>query len=116
MREQDTSLYLQQTEPQKSCLLALRSLILAYNTSITETRKYGMPCFCYNGKPLCYLWIDKKTTHPYILFVEGNKLSHPALEQGKRARMKILSIHPEHDIPLHTLQGILGMAVSLYNA
>jgi len=28
-------------------LLALRSIILEYHTDITETQKWGMPCFCY---------------------------------------------------------------------
>lgn len=37
--------YLNKKEPNKSCLLALRSIILNQDTNITETQKWGMPCF-----------------------------------------------------------------------
>jgi hypothetical protein len=53
--------YLKKEEPNKSCLLALRSIILDQDNNITETQKWGMPCFCYKKKMLCYLWTDKKT-------------------------------------------------------
>ncbi len=52
--------YLDKTEPYRSCLLALRKIILDQNLNITETRKCGMPCFCYKNKVFCYLWTDKK--------------------------------------------------------
>ena len=63
--------YLEKEEPYKSCLLALRTIILSTGEGITETKKYGMPCFCFQGKAFCYLWTDKITNEPYILFVEG---------------------------------------------
>lgn len=43
MRETDR-FYLNKEEPNKSCLLALRSMILQQDPGITETQKYGMPC------------------------------------------------------------------------
>tara|TARA_R110002049_G_scaffold9962_1_gene49627 strand:+ start:6966 stop:7172 length:207 start_codon:yes stop_codon:yes gene_type:complete len=61
--------YLNQQEPNKSCLLAMRGIVLNYGKKITETRKYGMPCFCYKGKMFCYIWIDKKNQWP--LFPNG---------------------------------------------
>jgi len=84
--------YLNKEEPNKSCLLALRAIILKQDINITETKKYGMPYFCYKNKMFCYLWTDKKTEEPYILFVEGQHLNHIQLETGKRARMKILRV------------------------
>ncbi|KAA1242987.1 DUF1801 domain-containing protein [Aquimarina sp. RZ0] len=66
--------YLNMEEPNKSCLLALRSIILKQDPEISETKKWGMPCFCFKKKMFCYLWTDKKTQDPYILFVEGNYL------------------------------------------
>ena len=42
--------YLSKEEPSKSCLLVLRKLILEQDKSINETKKYGMPCFCYGKK------------------------------------------------------------------
>lgn len=106
--------YLQQKEPQKSCLLVLREIILKQDTNITETIKYGMPCFCYKKKMFCYLWIDSKTNEPYILFVEGKSLINPKLEAGKRSRMKILRINPTEDLPLALIDSLLNEALDLY--
>lgn len=105
--------YLQKQEPAKSCLLALRTIILNSHTDISETVKYAMPCFTYSGKPICYLWIDKVTYEPYVLFVDGKKLSHPKLETGTRKRMKILRIDSQKDIPARTLKAILKEALQL---
>jgi hypothetical protein len=103
--------YLNKAEPNRSCLLALRSMILLQKEGITETRKYGMPCFCYQKKILCYLWTDKKTGEPYILMVDGKQLNHPLLEAGDRARMKILRVNPNEDLPAKTIEEILQMAL-----
>ena len=107
--------YLEQPEPQRGCLLALRDIILAQDqTNITETVKYGMPCFTYKKKMFCYLWTDKKTDEPYILFVEGKHLDHPDLETGDRSRMKILRINPNEDLPIETIIYLLNQALDLY--
>jgi hypothetical protein len=113
MAETD-NFYLDQAEPNKSCLLALRKIILKQDASVSETRKYGMPCFCYQKKMFCYLWTDKKTGKPYILFVEGKHLDHPALEQGNRSRMKIFRIAPNKNLPLDTIEFLLNKALDLY--
>lgn len=115
MIEEVLSYYFEQEEPQKSCLLALRSIILAQdNVNITETQKYGMPCFCFRKKMFCYLWTDKRTKEPYILFVEGKHLDHPELEAGSRSRMKILKINPNKDLPLEVISLLLNEALDLY--
>ncbi|HKJ40536.1 MAG TPA: DUF1801 domain-containing protein [Sunxiuqinia sp.] len=106
--------YLSQKKPTKSCLLALRDIILEQDSNVTETRKYGMPCFCYRKKMFCYLWTDKKTDEPYILMVEGKHLEHPELEEGNRSRMKILRINPNTDLPIDTIKRILNSALDLY--
>ena len=106
--------YLAQAEPNKSCLLVLRKIILEQDEHVHETRKYGMPCFCYRKKMFCYLWTDKKTDEPYMLFVEGKHLDHPALEQGDRVRMKILRIDPNADLPIDMIRTILKDLVRAY--
>ena len=106
--------YLNQQEPNKSCLLALRDIILAQEKCITETVKYGMPCFCYKNKMFVYLWTDKKSTEPYILFVEGKHLNHPSLEMGNRSRMKIFRINPTQDLPIEIIKTLLIQALNLY--
>lgn len=106
--------YLEKKEPVKGCLLALRRIILGKDAAITETRKWGMPCFCYRQKMFCYLWTDKKTGHPYMLMVEGKYLDHPELEQGERSRMKIFRVDPAADLPVDTIERILTGALDLY--
>lgn len=107
--------YLEKKEPAKSCLLALRDIIKAQHENIHETSKYGMPCFCYGKKIICYLWTDKKTDEPYILFAEGRKLEVPELEIGERKKMKIFRINPSKDIPVLKIRNILKMALDLHN-
>lgn len=114
MLEELHNYYLTHTEPNKSCLLALRSIILNQDENITETQKYGMPCFCYKKKMFCHLWTDKKTNEPYVLMVEGKHLHHPELEEGKRSRMKIFRVDPNQDIPVKTIESILKNALDLY--
>lgn len=113
IREID-SYYLSVKEPSKSCLLALRRIILEQDINITETQKWGMPCFCYKKKIFCYLWIDKKTEEPYILMVEGKHLTHPKLEAGIRSRMKILRVNPNKNLHIKTITTILKKATGLY--
>lgn len=110
----NTAYFLKQEEPNKSCLLAMRTVILAFNKGVTETKKYGMPCFCYQTKAFCYLWTDKKTNEPYFLLVDGNKLNHPLLEAGDRARMKILRVNPNEDLPISVINEVLENALYLY--
>jgi hypothetical protein len=116
MIENLQNFYLQQNEPNKSCLLALRSIILNLSPLMTETVKYGMPCFCYKEKRFCYVWTDKKNQEPYILMVDGNLLDHPELEQGKRLKMKILRVNPNLDLPLSIILKILKSALALHEA
>lgn len=106
--------YISKEEPTKGTLLALRKFILDFNPNITETWTHRMPMFRFNGKLLCYLWIDKATYTPYIGMYRGLELDHPKLILGKRNKMKIMYIDPEKDLPLHILKKIMGMAIKLY--
>ena len=107
--------FLQKEEPTRSYLLALRSHILKFDNHISEAWKYKMPFFCYHGRMLCYLWIHKQNGQPYIGFVDGNKIGHPQLIMEKRARMKILLLNPEKDIPVRSINQILKKALALRN-
>lgn len=113
MIEKD-NFYLRKEEPNKSCLLTLRKIILDMGDEVNETIKYGMPCFCYKNKMFCYLWEDKKTGEPYILFVEGKYLDHPNLVQGDRKRMKTIPVDPNKDLPIKTIRALLNEALELY--
>jgi hypothetical protein len=106
--------YHKKPETVKGCLLALRDIILAQDEQITETVKYGMPCFCYKKKMFCYLWTDKKSGEPYILMVEGRHLQHPGLKKGGRSRMKIFRFDSNLDIPVDEVKRLLDEALDLY--
>jgi hypothetical protein len=106
--------YLQQEEPVKSCLLALRGIILSQDSNVAAAWKYGMPFFTYKGKMFCYLWVHKKLKQPYIGMVEGKHFDHPELIIEKRSRMKIMLLDPAKDLPVKTINTILQQAVNLY--
>ena len=114
MTQEVHNFYLTKDEPNKSCLLELRSIILKQDPDITETQKYGMPCFCFKKKMFCYLWTDKKTDEPYLLMVEGKHLNHPRLEEGNRSRMKIFRVNPKKDLPVTVIRSLLKEALALY--
>ena len=105
--------YLGNEEPNGSCLLALREIILELDPEISETVKYTLPCFLYKRKMFCYLSVEKKSDQPYILMVDGIRLNHPALEQGDRKRMKILRIDPAKDLPMNIIHEVLHEALDL---
>ncbi|KYP14261.1 DUF1801 domain-containing protein [Flavihumibacter sp. CACIAM 22H1] len=114
MLEKLQTYYLTKAEPAKSCLYALRAIILNQDSNISETFKYGMPCFCYNRKIICYLWTDKKSDEPYILWADGKYLNNPELETGNRSRMKLLRVNPAKDLPLDSITTILCKALALH--
>ncbi|WP_235831849.1 DUF1801 domain-containing protein [Paenimyroides viscosum] len=58
MDEQLHDYYLNKEEPNKSCLLTLREIILNQDTDINETQKWEMPCFCYKQKNVL-LFVDR---------------------------------------------------------
>ncbi|MCC7148168.1 MAG: DUF1801 domain-containing protein [Saprospiraceae bacterium] len=113
MRELD-NFYLQQYEPIKGTLLALREIILQQDEDVTNAWKYGMPFFCYKGKMFCYLWFHKTYKQPYIGIVEGLRFDEPFLIQEKRSRMKIMLLDPNQDLPLKKIENIIQKAINLY--
>jgi len=106
--------YISKEEPTKGTLLALRQMILDFDSEMTETLTHRMPMFRYKGKLFCYLWIDKKTYTPYIGIYKGIEIEHPKLILGNRNKMKIMHIDPEKNLPVRTLKKILKMALNLY--
>jgi Domain of unknown function (DU1801) len=108
--------YANQSEPCKSCLLALSEIILKQDEQITTALKYGMPFFMYKGKMFCYLWIDKKLNEPYLGIVEGDLVNHHLLVKGKRARMKTIQFNASKDLPIKTINSILTQTLDLYRS
>lgn len=106
--------YFDKEEPTKSSLLALKTLILNYNSSLEPRWYYRLPSFMYKNQIFCYLWVDHKTQWPYIAIGKGLKIDHPSLVQGKRTFTKILKIDPNKDIRIEEIYEIFDMAMKLY--
>src|SRR5688572_19750337 len=107
------SFYLTQEEPVKSCLEALRIIILKHDQRITESIKYGMPFFSIHKKMLCYFWKDKKSGFPYIGFKEAKLLPFPWLDPGDRSVISVMHIDPYQDLPLEKLKQTLNAAIAI---
>lgn len=105
--------FMRQPEPAKSCLLALREIILRTDERLEPALKYGMPFYCFKKRMLVYLWTDRITGDPYVGFVDGNLMDHPMLVKGSRARMKIMNIDPYDDLPSETLTCLVRDAILL---
>ncbi|MGZ2370436.1 DUF1801 domain-containing protein [Ancylomarina sp. YFZ004] len=114
MIDQLHNFYLKHEEPNRSCLLALRDIILKQDGHICETIKWNLPCFCYKSKMFCFLNVEKQSDQPYILFVEGGRLDHPSLDRGDRIRMKVFKIDPNLDLPIQIIELLLNNALDLY--
>ena len=108
--------YLNQEEPIKGTLLALKEIILKQDKDITNVLKYGMPFFCYKGKMFCYLWIHKKLKQPYIGIVEGKYFEESFLIQEDRSRMKIMLFDADEDLPFERIEKVLQQALNLYKS
>jgi hypothetical protein len=106
--------YFKQEDPYKSCLLALKDIILTLDENITPEWKYGLPFFYYKKKMFCYFWKDKKTQEPYIGVCLGKEIEHPLLEIGNRKRMKIFRVNPNEDIDIKSIKEILIEAMTFY--
>ena len=64
-----------------------------------------------NGSVTC--GCIKKSGQPYIGFVDGNHIEHTDLIAEKRSRMKIILFDPTEDLPIDTIQLILGLAIKV---
>lgn len=107
--------YLEKEESIQICLLALRDIILKHNEGITAEWKYKLPFFYYKKKMLCYLWIHKKYKRPYIGFVLGSLLNCEVLLTEKRAKMKILLIDINKDLPIEKINDLLMQSIYIYD-
>ena len=107
--------FLEKQEPNKSCLLALKDIILNYHNELELVWRYRLPCFMYQAKIFCYLWVDRKTQMPYIAIGKGVQIEHPQLIQGNRTFVKLFMVDPEKDILIDTIYGIFDIAMELYD-
>ena len=105
--------FLNQPEPQQSCLLFLRQFILNHSPNFTEEWKFNLPFYYYNKKWCCYLFVYKKTQKIHIGFMDGNKITHKKLLSEGRKQLKVFPIDVEKDIDIKTLNTLLNMAIKV---
>jgi hypothetical protein len=110
------SYFQKQHEPARSTLIWLRDHIKKQHAELDEKWRYGMPFFDLDGRMFCYLWCASSTGTPYIGFVDGAIIEHPALVQGDRKRMKIFQVDPTQDAPMEMLNEVLACAVAVRKA
>lgn len=93
--------------------MALRDIILKFDSQITEHWKYKVPFYYYKGKPFCYLWQENKSKQLYIGIVKGHLIDHPNLTKGNRKKMKVFMIDPELDIPVEDIYEIFEKIINI---
>lgn len=114
MLKETDNYYNSKDEPVRSCLLAIRDIVLSVDEQVTENWKWHMPVFLYRKKMLCYLRLDKSTGEPYLGIVKGDMIEHPLLIRGNRKKMKTLHLVSSEDLPVKLIWEILREAIKLY--
>lgn len=104
--------FLQQPEPQQSCMIYLRSWL--QEQGLEEIYKFNTAFYQYNGKMFCYMSVRSKDKQLYLGFVKGHKMKHPSLQQEGRKQIKVIYLNPENDLPIKTLHEIVKLAKKLY--
>jgi hypothetical protein len=100
-------------EPERSCLLFLRSFILGFSENISEQRRNNTPFYYFHGRWLGFISYHPKTHEIYISFANGNRIEYPGLVSEGRKKMKILYIDPSCDIDVKTIGEILKLCTDL---
>ncbi len=90
--------YLRQPEPFQSCLLALRDILLKADARISHERKFQIPFFCYEGKKLAYLWLNRKKL--MLGFVEDRSIQAIIPGIKNKDKYESIQIDPLADLPI----------------
>jgi len=92
------SFYLNKPEPYRSCLLALKDIILAASPGILHERKFQIPFFTYKGKKLGYLWLDRKKVKLGLCL--DKSLQETVAGVKPKDKYESMQIDPNADIPI----------------
>ena len=93
--------YLSKPEPYKSCLLALKDIILSANPNICHERKFQIPFFTYKGKKLSYLWLNRKKL--MLGFCMDKSLQDITPGIKVKDKYESIEINPNEDIPVDVI-------------
>lgn len=95
------SWYLNKPEPYRSCLLALKDIILRADAGIGHERKFQIPFFTYKGKKLGYLWLDRKKVK--VGFCLDKSLQEAVGGVKPKDKYESMQIDPNADIPVEII-------------
>jgi hypothetical protein len=105
--------YLRQPEPFQSCLLALKDILLKADKGISHERKFQIPFFCYEGKKLAYLWLNRKKL--MLGFVEDRSIQPLVAGIKNKDKYESIQIDPLADLPIDLILNKLNFYLAKIN-
>lgn len=112
MNTQLEDYYLRHPEPFQGCLLALKHIILNLDERITPERKYQIPFFCFEGKKLAFLWMNRKKL--MLGFVTDKSIYPSKAGVKQKDRLEMIQIDPNADLPVEMIAAKLREQMRMY--
>jgi hypothetical protein len=112
MNNQLEEYYFRHPEPFQGCLLALKQIILNLDERITHERKYQIPFFCFRGKKLAFLWMNRKKL--MLGFVTDKRVYFPMEGMKQKDRLEMVQIDPNADLPVEMIAAKLKGQIRMY--
>jgi len=82
------------------------------DTRITHERKYQIPFFCFEGKKLAFLWMNRKKL--IIGFVTDKRVIHPTAGIKQKDQFEMMQIDPNADLPVEAIAAKLREQIQMY--
>ena len=105
------SYYLHKPEPYRSCMLALKDLILRTDSGICHERKFQIPFFTYQQKKLGYIWLNRKKL--MLGFCVDKSLVQAPDGVKAKDQYESIQIDPDVDLPVELILEKLGYYLDL---
>jgi len=112
MNNQLEEYYLRHPEPFQGSLLALKQIILNLDERITHERKYQIPFFCFRGKKLAFLWMNRKKL--MLGFVTDKHIYPPMAGIKQKDHLEMMQIDPNADLPVELIVTKLREQIRMY--
>ena len=104
--------YLKHPEPFRGSLLALKQIIMGVSDHITHERKYQIPFFCYKGKKIGFLWMNRKKL--ILGFVTDKSILPQSEGIRQKDQMEMIQIDPTADLPKEMIETKLQDLIGKY--
>lgn len=97
------------SDAQRHVADALRDLVLRTQPDLTETMKWGQPCYCRGTRMICY--IQKAKRHISLGFRDGAAMVVPeGLLSGSGTQMRYLVLPLDRPVNALMITGLLDQA------